>query len=332
MKGFDEIDDYLRSKVKNAVQSELLAACSSALGMAVDAYVGDAAYGPLKMRVWDNLFMQTVLVDDPALRTELARTLRVMHLLERLVANDTALNTGVGIWEAYCATVILPENLFPLEDIVNEAAEPETPVPVEDPVVVAARTELARYRTAYAEVQRFYGVQMYEERMLRHEEYLGDHEGASPLDAKVEHPPLVLKASEADKLSAPTKSVLNDLKVGGSLEHVYMPYLHERFQSEIRRLGLLANPKGRTEVVVRVGGSLLRVGNECAIISQASPCDPYTGTSLPSGHGHVRPLGVADLKVVRSQLLKYELGEVAHVENVLKGEVKKRTFRNLDRT
>lgn len=34
----------------------------------------------------------------------------------------------------------------------------------------------------------------------------------------------------------------------------------------------------------------------------------------------IRPIGIADLKVVRQQLQKYALGEIAHVENVLKGE------------
>ncbi len=49
-------------------------------------------------------------------------------------------------------------------------------------------------------------------------------------------------------------------------------------------------------------------------------------------HGQIQPLGIGDLKVVKQTLLAYVPGEVAHVENVLKGESNERKHRNLDRT
>lgn len=48
--------------------------------------------------------------------------------------------------------------------------------------------------------------------------------------------------------------------------------------------------------------------------------------------GKITPLGIGDLKVVKQTLLAYVAGEVAHIENVLKGESKERTHRKLDRT
>jgi hypothetical protein len=45
----------------------------------------------------------------------------------------------------------------------------------------------------------------------------------------------------------------------------------------------------------------------------------------------IRPLGIGDLKVVKQKLLAYLPGEVAHIENVLKGESKNREFRVLNR-
>ncbi|MER9117121.1 hypothetical protein NKH93_10895 [Mesorhizobium sp. M0954] len=47
--------------------------------------------------------------------------------------------------------------------------------------------------------------------------------------------------------------------------------------------------------------------------------------------GQIRPLGIGDLKVVKQKLLAYVPGEVAHIENVLKGEFKDRKHRVLDR-
>ena len=46
----------------------------------------------------------------------------------------------------------------------------------------------------------------------------------------------------------------------------------------------------------------------------------------------IRPLGIGDLKVVKQKLTSYQLGEVAHIENVLRGESKERKYRVLDRT
>lgn len=45
---------------------------------------------------------------------------------------------------------------------------------------------------------------------------------------------------------------------------------------------------------------------------------------VPSTHGSVAPAGVADLLVVRQQLVGYEGADVAHIENVLRGEKKER--------
>ena len=58
--------------------------------------------------------------------------------------------------------------------------------------------------------------------------------------------------------------------------------------------------------------------------------DPGTAPEVSVAEKIV-PLGVGDLKVVKETLLAYVPGEVAHIENVLKGESKKRTHRKLDR-
>ena len=46
--------------------------------------------------------------------------------------------------------------------------------------------------------------------------------------------------------------------------------------------------------------------------------------SVPTSHGSIAPAGIADLLVVRQQLVRYEGADVAHIENVLKSEKKTR--------
>lgn len=56
-------------------------------------------------------------------------------------------------------------------------------------------------------------------------------------------------------------------------------------------------------------------------------------TAIPTDqHGDIRPVGVGDLLLVKEHTLRYEGGELAHVENVLKSEHLSRETRRLERT
>lgn len=61
-----------------------------------------------------------------------------------------------------------------------------------------------------------------------------------------------------------------------------------------------------------------------AVNKNNSPSDPKTAE-------WIEPYAIGDLQIVRQRLLKYELGEIAHIENVLKGERKETTQRKLNR-
>jgi hypothetical protein len=54
--------------------------------------------------------------------------------------------------------------------------------------------------------------------------------------------------------------------------------------------------------------------------------------SIFSSLGTVQPIGIGDLEVVKETLMKYDTGEVAYIENVLKSESMSREYRRLDRT
>lgn len=51
---------------------------------------------------------------------------------------------------------------------------------------------------------------------------------------------------------------------------------------------------------------------------------PWGGPSIPKSIGDVKPAGIADLLMVRQHLIGYERADVAHIENVLRGEKKER--------
>ncbi|MBP9081417.1 MAG: hypothetical protein KBF80_14305 [Flavobacteriales bacterium] len=325
--GFQLVDDYLRTKQKEAVLADLktLVEGPSVLNKTAAAYIGAGTYGPLKSKVWDNLMVQCILGENTALRTELTRILRLLNIIERIAANDPVLITGTGIFGLYMATVLVPGDVFPLPD-VPLPTEPETrPLPT-DPTA-GLQAQLQVLQDAYATVKTAYEQQTYEYKQRR---YPARSE-TDPDDSKqanlLKHDPLALDPARAAALNAPTRTSLGQF--GISLNFVYMPRVDEAYGAEIRRLGRLVNASKERTMVARVGSSLISMGNECVNATLEPPCKPFTFVQWPGGAGHIRPIGMADLKVVQTQLYKYEQGEVAHVENILRGEKRTRTFRDL---
>ena len=62
------------------------------------------------------------------------------------------------------------------------------------------------------------------------------------------------------------------------------------------------------------------------------PLFPSDTAVIPTTYGSVKPIGVGELLVVKQQILRYEAGEIAHIENILQGEDKNRTHRRRDLT
>jgi hypothetical protein len=113
-------------------------------------------------------------------------------------------------------------------------------------------------------------------------------------------PVLALNSGGISRLSADAKSVFEQL--GVPLESTRFDELVDRLDSAL------------TSAVRRPGHR---------VIAGPTP-DPQPA--------RLRAVGVADLLVVKQQIKRYEAGEIAHIENVLAGESKLRTHRQLDRT
>ena len=74
--------------------------------------------------------------------------------------------------------------------------------------------------------------------------------------------------------------------------------------------------------VFRVGANLFAVRPLTATVA-------FSGGSAPAlaSQAKLRPAGVGDLQAVRQELIGYEAGEISHIENVLEGELLRRSTR-----
>ncbi|WEJ11924.1 hypothetical protein N0Q90_22760 (plasmid) [Sinorhizobium sp. M103] len=118
------------------------------------------------------------------------------------------------------------------------------------------------------------------------------------LNLSVDRGLFTLQASAIDRLSPRTKSTLEKLGLSSAGTHI-------------------------GELVAAIDGAL----------TPPQPTDlPGHPPARVPGPAELRAVGVADLLVVKQQIKRYEAGEIAHIENVLNGESKLRTHRQLNRT
>ena len=120
-------------------------------------------------------------------------------------------------------------------------------------------------------------------------------------------------------------------KLAYLFDQLYVLYILKRKQ-EIN-LEFVMNALKTMHVIEALANTeLITTRQELAIYFDAVPViNPIFAFLRNTPFNDIKPIGVGDLKVVKQWLVLYRAGEVAHIENVLKGESKKRTHRRLDR-
>lgn len=143
-----------------------------------------------------------------------------------------------------------------------------------------------------------------------------------------------LTSSAEGSMSANTRAILKER--GLSITERPLDQIVELLRNEMLTLSkeldfLLGRPVQRT--FKRIGNAMVMtstpmpsvwnsmvIANDLTLTGYLLPLDDR----IPYSHGSVAPVGVADLLVVKQQLVRYEATDVAHIENVLKGEKKER--------
>ncbi|MFI6071995.1 hypothetical protein ACIA5C_10445 [Actinoplanes sp. NPDC051343] len=127
-------------------------------------------------------------------------------------------------------------------------------------------------------------------------------------------PGFVLAEAAARKLSEPTRQALAASGFTGD------------------RVDVVQAVSALESRATAIGTGLLETGTPGPCPPAATEVIPDGTPTVPAGHGDAKILGIADLNLLEQQLLRYELGEIAHIENVLKSETRSRTFRTSSTT
>lgn len=111
-----------------------------------------------------------------------------------------------------------------------------------------------------------------------------------------------------------------------------VPTAVARLETELVTVGEQLNllePAPGARSIIRLGSTFVPVHAQPVVNLGFAASE---GSGIPETVGSVRPIGVGNLLLVRQQIKAYEAGEMAHIENVLRGESKERGTRRLERT
>jgi len=279
--------------------------------------------------VWDNLLIYELLGGSSYMKQAIYDILRTGHVL--VYYNDLDFvpeGDEEELRQLLRAKVILPETIFPLPVASTTILTPPEDIPDETESLLKA--EVLKYQIAIGEL---YGL-------YEHAQEIARNQPAPPTDA----PPLTnerlgtLTQDHIDGLSPDTQALLTQHKVVVGMN---MEYAMKKFFRQVRGLDrqLWGNIKSSRKTVL-FGGAIWQeeiMGDDHSHEAKLKDDSPITLNDYwgfyPSGDNQcrIKPLGIADFRRLEQKLCCYKPGEVAHIENILQGELKERAIRRLSR-
>lgn len=349
--------------------ADLKAMISNAFGTDAAAVAASEPLRSDKAHVHDSLL--AVKLVAPAVSTNLDHLpldARLIDLIERAAADDRALDEPGAAPAALTRLLVLPADLFPLPSPLEQrrsaaAPAPQAPTDTHEAAsaqhasaIEAALTELgnatpddfsrpaatAATPTAAPSAapaatsssrapgffERLFGAVGSGPAALARPATAVAMQGAAGAR-------FTLRPEAIDQFRPATQAVLRDLQL--DLRTTPTPTAMRVLRSELGRVQqVLDQQAASTSAVARIGEPRFQFGGVPAIAPKiVMPLVPLIlplPFPLPAVHGHIKPVGMADLLVVKYQLLRYERGEVAYIENILKGENSARSVRRLETT
>jgi len=318
----------------------------------------DRALVPDRESLSDVLVTNAILGSDgPITSYEATRLLRTIAVIERAATDDPSLGAVSGVGNAMNRALLLPADIFPLTGARAPSA-PSAPPPDQSHRAAdeRRRSELINRRTelltAYTVITRLEPEQLVTVDASRVNDRRvdapSDHtleaalppvaeadlsnrlRAAAPLPRVEIRPtvvttgevtaPLLLKATVAAAFDPVTRSVLADRNL--DLTRVRLPAAADRLSAELQQVEQELIP-----LTVAAESRMVRLGGGFAPAVSSGSSAMTAATTVPTSHGSVAPAGIGDLLVVKQSLKRYEARELAHIENVLKGESKERVHK-----
>jgi len=269
----------------------------------------------------DSILALTVTQTDAALLATLSDRFRTVDFLDRLASRQDVLEIPGAVAGVLTEmTLVIPYPVYPLPP---EASSGTTTGGEEPPNNQEELDDLQREATALADTV---------EHLLDFsaEDYApATTSGGATGTPTNETQGLLLKQEVIDELPPAVEDVLVAQRIDLSLTTVAAAV--SRLETQERKVRLRLRQLTPTKALqkrVRVGRSLMSAHS----VLPAGLQDVKAAGPEKNMAGQVKPVGLGNLLRIKMQIKRYEGGELAHIENVLKGEFKERATRRLRRT
>lgn len=306
-------------------------------------------------KLWDSLIAHFIVNINPNLTQDLVFAVKLVGTLKKV--QDGTLNTKPKVltyWKK--STLVYPTPPFPLPKIEAETI-PEQPPSETTTTLEELLIELKKLNSARTEITELFDFQLQNLKnqklseidfknsleLTKDEDFANNTNIDNAIDIDFDQAynryaneviPDILNDEYTAQISDETKLVLEALHI--SLKNINVSFFTQKLDV---KLNLITNKIARFlkfEKIVLVGDSLIRVDNAVYEDLICNPESKFTHCELlhqlakeQPEKTYVQILGMGYANIIKQSLLRYEADEVAHIENILAGEKKEKTHRNL---
>ncbi len=281
------------------------------LGSKVGGLAVDADFLKDEQQISDILLAAKLTNVRPTIPTEkLVTLIRAFHFVRLAADSHLGLKTREYVKAVINASVVMPSTAQLFADaLVTVSAHAKARAE-------ELRGEAAKLDSLRARANLFQAA-------------IKDLDTAKPTDYQITRPPppasftymaltAAFVASKSNIRQAAAELVLD-------LETTSAPDLSDKF------LGALQDDMAGIRILEPDDSLLVRVGSQWLRAQDLKPTPQIDSSSTTDTMRAARPVGIADLLVVKQKIKKYEAGEVAHIENCMAGETRRRNHERTDR-
>jgi hypothetical protein len=323
-------------------------------GLSIENYATTEKYNNDKKNIWDNILAQVILPDPNTPLTQLCKTIGAINVIDKI---STALKTkekkelsSKEVYDAYHVQPLIPEWI-----VVSMMAKPE----IADSTVNAINytapdkttklnsdikicTQVIKELKSISENKLKEALVQQTKKNIEINEILSLKLPKEQEEKRIQGFLLKFNAlniysnliTEKEEKKLPKEILAYLMLEYTSLKDLDINTLiNNQVQLSLQLFADLGATWSSPEIFL--AGTLINEdGTKCQHYNTKPYCDSGRQSTMPfiSKGSFVNAMIVGDLLVTKQQLLKYDTGEVAHIENILAGESKTRTHRNLDRT
>jgi hypothetical protein len=284
-----------------------------------------ADYQADKQHVMDSIMAVTIDAHGKHYHADhLVRLARICMLLESMVYEPESLQSEKGVSSVLQATPLLPKEIFPLPPVsflpIIPQQEQEGVLP--EDTRKTQRQYLQALSNALREMRRVDRAALIP--VSSPPVTSAEEQAPQPLTRSI----WVLKPETVQTLSKQTQELL--VAEGFALDSLSPTAVIQHLTKAVPKAAANVYRAPPVSKTIRRGDS--QISFQSAGLQPSGNWQPFHGEpSVPDTVGYGRYVGVADLKIVQQRLLRYEMGEIAHIENVLLNEYKERVHRRLQR-